>query len=203
MKKIISGCGIVLTIALLLFACDKNTISKKANTAQASESQLKSIINDVTIVCVGNCSGSSGKCSLKGTLPKNVSCACAGCSMKVTKTINGITTTEELVGTGYSVNYLPLFESYMSDNYSDQSYILTKYNLQETEDELVESYYFELENGTTETVVLIGDAQGISDRVTVYDCVGSCGCREIYNMSNGAVTCSCSNCSLKVTVMKK
>lgn len=203
MKKIILSCGIAVSIAIILFACDKSLISQKANTSKTSESQLKSIINDITIVCTGNCSGSSGKCSLMGTLPKNVSCSCSGCTMKVTKTQNGITTITNLSDTDYPVNYLNLFEDYMVANYPDQSYVITKYNLQESEDEFVETYAFELEEGVTETVVLIGDAQGISDKVKVYDCTGSCGCREIYTFSTGTVSCSCSDCSLKVTVVKK
>ena len=202
MKKVILSISVIVTIAIVLIACDKAILNENKDADQVTTSQLKSVNDNVTIVCNGNCTGTTTKCSLMGPIAKEVSCSCSGCSMTVTKTKNGITTVTNLVGSNYKVNYIDLFKDYMDLNYSNQEYSITKYNLQESEEVFVETYFFETEVGVTQTIILVGDAQGLSDKVKIYDCTGTCNCTETYTMSTGSVTCSCTPCSLKVTTVK-
>ncbi|MDF3027532.1 MAG: hypothetical protein K0S23_1839 [Fluviicola sp.] len=208
MKKIVFESFLILSVSVLfVFSCQKENIkNSKSNTHEVF--QEKQSINSVEIECNGNCSGSSGTCSIMGQLGGGsghnyVTCSCSGCTMKVTSTKNGVTTVTNLIEAQFEVYYLDLFQTYMADNYPGQTYTLLKYNFTTDSEEYVEMYSFDLGNGQIETVVLVGDANGLIDKVKVYDCTGSCGCREVYDLNTNKASCSCNDCQMKVTTVKK
>lgn len=210
MKRLLLGSVVLLvSCSLLLFSCEKENIKRLKSVSNISEKGGgKTIKNEVEIECDGACSGSSGTCSLTGQLGGGsghnyVTCSCSGCTMKVTSTKNGMTTVTNLVNAQFEVYYLHVFEKYMSDTYSGQQYEFLHYKLVASEKEFVETYSFDLGNGIAETIVIVGDANGLIDTVKVIDCTGSCGCKEVYDLNTNKASCSCSDCQMKVTTVKK
>jgi len=102
----------------------------------------------------------------------------------------------------WRVQYMRAFQEYVSTNYLG-SYSIVKYEIQSDEDNYVETYSFDTGNGIIQTVVVVGDKLGMKDKVTVYDCKGSCGCTEVFNFTTETCTCTCDPCALSVTIMKK
>lgn len=210
MKRLLLGSVLLLVSGtLLVFSCQKENTNRLTTVSDKTEkSGGKAIKNEVEIECNGTCSGSSGTCSLTGQLGGGsghnyVTCSCSGCTMKVTSTKNGIATVTNLVNAQFEVYYLHVFEKYMSTQYSGQQYSLVRYNFIADEDQFVETYSFDLGNGITETIVIVGDANGLIDTVKVIDCVGTCGCKEVYDMNTNKASCSCSDCQMKITITKK
>lgn len=209
MKRLLLGSVLLLvSCTLLVFSCEKESTKRLTPVSESREKGGKTIKNEVDIECNGNCSGSSGACSLTGQLGGGsghnyVTCSCSGCTMKVTSTKNGITTVTNLVNAQFEVYYLQVFEKYMNDQYSGQQYSLVHYNFVANEKEFVETYSFDLGNGITETIVIVGDANGLIDTVKVIDCKGTCGCKEVYDLNTNKASCSCSDCQMTVTTVKK
>lgn len=210
MKKLVFGSFLILSLStLIVFSCQKENVRNSKTKVDDQEIfQEKMSTNKVTVECNGNCSGSSGTCSIVGQIGGGsghnyMSCSCAGCTMKVTTTKNGITTVTYPSDSRYEVYYLEAFLKYMQDNYTGQNYSIVKYDFETDEEEYVETYTFDLGNGRIETIVLVGDANGLIDKVKVYDCTGSCGCKEIYDLNTNRASCSCNDCQLKITTVKK
>lgn len=210
MKKLFLGSVLfLLSCVLFVFSCQKENTRKltTSNSDKEIVSQTKTIQNDVEIECNGNCSGSSGTCSLTGQLGGGsghnyVTCSCSGCTMKVTSSKNGVITVTNLVNAKFEVYYIDVFEKYMNENYIGQSYSIIRYNFVSDGEEYVETYSFDLGNGVIETILVVGDANGLIDTVKVIDCTGSCGCKEVYDLNSNKASCSCSNCQMKVTTVK-
>jgi len=210
MKKLVFGSFLILSLStLIVFSCQKENIrNSKTKVDDAEVFQEKMSTNKVTVECNGNCSGSSGTCSIVGQIGGGsghnyMSCSCAGCTMKVTTTKNGITTVTYPSDSRYEVYYLEAFLKYMEENYTGQTYSIVKYDFETDGEEYVETYTFDLGNGHVETIVLVGDANGLIDKVKVYDCTGTCGCKEIYDLNTNRASCSCNDCQMKITTVKK
>lgn len=210
MKKLIFGSFLILSLStLIVFSCQKENIRSSVKNVDDKEVlQEKMGTNKVTVECNGNCSGSSGACSIVGQIGGGsghnyMSCSCSGCTMKVTTTKNGITTVTYPSDSRYEVYYLESFLKYMSENYAGHAYSIVKYDFETDDEEFVETYSFDLGNGQVETIILVGDANGLIDKVKVYDCTGSCGCKEIYDLNTNKASCSCNDCQLKITTVKK
>ena len=210
MKKLVFGSFLILSLStLIVFSCQKENIRNSKTKVDESEVfQEKMSTNGVTVECNGNCSGSSGSCSLTGQLGGGsghnyVSCSCSGCTLKITTTKDGITTITNPTDSHYEVYYLEAFLKYMNDNYSGQSYSIVKYDFEADDEEYIETYTFDFDNGRIETIVLVGDAKGLIDKVKVYKCEGSCDCKVVYNLNTNKADCSCNDCHLKVTSVKK
>ncbi|WP_343606526.1 hypothetical protein [Fluviicola sp.] len=207
MKRLLLGSVMLLcSSALLVFSCQKENTGSA--TVKTEKFQEKISQNEVEIECSGSCTSSSESCSLTGQLGGGgghnyVSCSCSGCTMKVTSTKNGATTVTNLVNAKFEVYYLDVFQKYMEEAYTGQSYSLVRYHFITDGDKYVETYSFDFGDGVIETVVLAGDANEMIDTVKVIDCTGSCGCKEVYDLNTGKASCSCSDCQMKVTVVKK
>lgn len=208
MKRLLLGSVLLLcSSALLVFACQKEHTGS-APVLKTGKIQEKISKNEVEIECSGSCTGSSEVCSLTGQLGGGsghnyVTCSCSGCTMKVTSTKNGATTVTNLVNATFEVYYLDVFQEYMEEAYAGQSYSLMHYHFITDGDKYVETYSFDFGDGVVETVVLVGDANGMIDTVKVIDCTGSCGCKEVYDLNTSKASCSCNDCQMKVTVVKK
>lgn len=205
MKKLFFfSLAIVAVSALVFYSCQKESAepSSKALNYQdpAPTKQGLSANFNYEIQCNGVCTGSNSRCSLTGNLSKSISCACSGCKMTVKTSLNGIVASTEVIPGPFKVNFLSAFEWFMQKEYADQPYEMVKYLLQTNNLDLVETYFFSI-NGLEESVI-ISNVNAISGGVKIYDCKGSCGCREIYTFKTGTVSCSCSDCRLSVTEVK-
>jgi hypothetical protein len=211
MKKLIYFTGItcILFLGLYLNSCNKDTEvkSRKAMNSTTTDINVEKMNGEgVKVVCSGNCDGSStATCGIRGSIVNGVNvvtCSCSGCTMTVTERENGITTTHVDNDGVWEVKYLKAFQQFMTTYYSG-SYSIVAYELQSNEDNYIETYYFDTGNGIIQTVLVVGDKLGMKDKVTVYDCTGTCDCREIYNMNANTCSCSCNECSLRVETIKK
>lgn len=209
MKKLVYFTGIACMLGMSLYSCKKDTEVKSRTSTNSTMSDLnieKMNGDGVKVVCSGNCDGSStATCGLRGTITNGVNvvtCSCSGCTMTVTERENGITTTHVDNDGVWEVKYLKAFQEFMTTHYSG-SYSIVMYELQFNDDNYIETYYFDTGNDITQTVVVVGDKLGMKDKVTVYDCTGTCDCREVYNMNANTCSCSCNECSLRVETIKK
>jgi hypothetical protein len=205
MKKLIALSVLALSASgLIVYSCRKSEDPAKA---PLENSRLKSSNVTVDIKCEGNCSGTQTLCKLGegrfGSGNDYITCSCPGCRMIVTRTENGISTSTVLPESMYEVQYLQALDGYLTEQYNGVSWSILEYRLQEGNGMYVETYTLDSGDGRRESVVLAGEINSISGKVTVYDCRGTCECREIYSFSSNTVSCSCSSCDLRVTVVKK
>lgn len=211
MKKCIyyTGVTLVLSLGVYLYSCSKEETKlnrEELTTSDEFPVPVKMKGSEYTVICNGVCNGGGNvKCGLQGQIGSNgqhrVYCDCTGCAMTVTKHENGISTTYTDEDGVWEVSYLRAFNEYMSNNHV--SYSIVKYKIQSSENYNAETYSYKTESGKIKTVLVVGDRSGMKPDITVYDCDGSCGCTEIFNLGTETASCSCQPCAMRVEHIKK
>lgn len=190
-----------------MFSCTKEDLENKDLTKAKQETEsiaTEEKISDgqkVRIICLSDCDNSDSSCKMQGT-DMVVSCSCTGCIMElVTRDKQGNITTNEVRDLSYQVNYLKFFEEFMDERYEGVDYDIIEVSIEAGSGMITELYTYSLADGTTETILFAGKADGST--TTRIDCTGSCGCREQYDLGTNTASCSCSDCVMNVTIVEE
>lgn len=198
---------VILIVSLFMFSCTKENLESRNLTKANQETEL--ITNEgkasdgdkVTIQCQSSCDNSQSDCIMEGQ-DLVVSCSCTGCIMVLTIRDNqGNVTVNEVKDLSYKVNYLKFFKEFMDERYGGVAYEITEVSVESDANMISELYSYSLADGTNETILFAGKADGST--TTKIDCTGSCGCREQYDLGTNTASCSCSDCVMNVTIVQE
>lgn len=197
---------VIFIVSLVMFSCTKDDIENR-NLTEAKQG-AEAITNEgkasdspkVTIKCQSTCDNSLADCIMEGQ-DLVVSCSCSGCIMEITiRDKQGNITVNEVKDLSYEVNYLKFFKEFMDERYAGVAYEITEVSVETDATMISELYSYSLADGTNETILFAGKADGST--TTRIDCTGSCGCREQYDLGTNTASCSCSDCVMNVTIVE-
>jgi len=135
--------------------------------------------------------------------PNRIECSCSGCVM--TLTLDAYNTNIDVWNqiNSEDINY-DHFTNYVSEKhgYKIENFNRIDFNFQPFSTTIVYSY--ELVDGTEETLMFLNEYRSDGEPGKKYkiDCVGECGCREIFDFNTNKAECSCDPCTLDVEIIE-
>lgn len=210
---------IVLSIAVIGFmGCESGDLNLDKTVTEKSE--LRSNIEfdtftrkgevymqgEITVTCTNNpCEGNNigpyDHCQVRFDVNGHYECTCSGCKMTV---ISNVVSSNFDVWSQIYREDLHMDEAieYIESKYNEQlsSFNKVLFNFQPNATSII--YFFELNNGTIETIMYVNtyDDAGAPGKKYEIDCTGECECREQFDFNSNTAQCSCSPCQLEVTV---
>lgn len=166
------------------------------------------------VKCEGTCSGSDGeKQCTEVTSGNEITCSCVGCKMivessKINLKDGGVSKSILTDRTKYEVTFSQDFKKYMDKNYPDTTYQIDSLEITKFEDVYSEQYFYKITGGEDNSVLYVSTRAAAGVETIEYDCSGACnvpnvGCKEVYTVSTGKVSCTCTSCTLTKTVISK
>lgn len=225
MKKVILKSLLLLTFVLFFVGCqdDTNLITEINNNDEATVQSINLRepvastftragidynqggigVSCTTNPCEGNNVGITDHCQIGQNQSGNrIECTCSGCEMTITMDayISDIDVWKQISSEEI---HFDEFTNYVSEKhgYSINTFNRIDFNFQPQSTSII--YTYELADGTEETLLFLNEYNAIGDPVKKYriDCVGECGCREIFDFNTNRAECSCDPCTLDVEII--